>query len=111
MKQDQNTEIHAERNVTYVNCDVNLTKQLQRERYTNPRGYWRTIKERRPIGKEYVTLEQYEEHFRRLSNADSTDIVLNIGQYYMSDPILDAKFTVGEVQIGIRHLRRIYLLW
>ena len=52
-----------------------------------------------------MTLEQYEEHFRRLSNADSTDIVLNIGQYYMSDPILDAKFTVGEVQIGIKYLK------
>ena len=62
-----------------------------REKFTNPKSYWKHIKPRIIANKTYVAPGVFAEHFSQLYASQSTEIASSDENYIVQNKMLDRK--------------------
>ncbi len=75
------------------------------DKFRDPKKYWRQIKVRKPRDREHVTLESFKEHFIQLSTSKCPLEYTVSNTYKTKVDILDANFTIDEMERAIKHLK------
>ena len=81
------------------------TNTLMREKFTNPKSYWKHIKPRIVENNTYVAPEVFAEHFSQLDVSHSTGMSFSDDNYAVHNEILDRKFTLQEIDSAIKNLK------
>ena len=81
------------------------TTTLMREKFTNPKNYWKQIKPRSVDNKTYVAPEAFATHFSRLYASQDTVIASSDENYVVHNEMLDREFTLQEIDGAIKHLK------
>ena len=76
-----------------------------REKFTNPKSYYKHIKPRIIENKTYIAPEVFAEHFSKLYVSHSTGIASSDEHYVVQNEILDRKFTLQKIDSTNKHLK------
>ena len=81
------------------------TKALYREKYNDPKSYWKKIKPRNQKVKAEVSLHSFKEHFKSLYTLQPSISPIGMSAYNMYVDELDTLITMSEVETAIHHLK------
>ena len=81
------------------------TTALYREKYNDPKSYWKKIKPRNQKVKTEVSLQSFKEHFKSLYTLQSYISSIGMSTYNMYVDELDTPITMSEAETDIHHLK------
>ena len=84
-----------------------MTNSLLASKFGDTRKYWKQIKRPQIDNTEYVSAEQFRDHFSSLFEARNEDPEKHdYSQYTRSVDVLDDEFTIKEIDQAVKHLKR-----
>ena len=79
---------------------------MNKEKYTDPKLYWKKLRVRKPREQELVSPHSFREHFMSLSTENTPQLeTLKLANYNVYVPLLDEEITLQEVERSIKHLK------
>ena len=78
---------------------------MMREKFKNPKNYWKHIKPRIVDNKTYVTPEAFAAHFSHPYASQDTEIASSDENYVVHNEMPDRKFIPQEIYSAINHLK------
>ena len=86
--------------------DEGQTIVMSKEKYTDPKLYWKKLRGRKPRERELVSPNRFREHFMSLSTANTLQLETNrLSDYNVYVPLLDDEISLQEVERSIKHLK------
>ena len=90
-----------------ISHDERLTNSLLASKFGDTRNYWKQIKPPQIDNTEYVSAEQFRDHFSSLFEVRNEDAEKHdYSQYTRSVDVLDDEFTIEEIDQAVKHLKR-----
>ena len=108
MKRDEAKKIYVKLcKKKSISHDERFTNSLLASKFGDTRNYWKQIKPPQIDNTEYVSAEQFRDHFSSLFEARNEDAEKHdYSQYTRSVDVLDDEFTIEEIDQAVKHLKR-----